>query len=290
MNIYRIKQIMKNVYFIEEKINRDMVCIMTLIVGEEKAALIDTGFGISGDLREMVETITSKPISCYITHGDPDHVGSAAAFDSVYMSTEDENLMRESLMFKRRLANIMLFSGMNLKLVKYAKTHMLQDESFAFEPIVGGDTIDLGGTKLEVIALPAHSKGCLCYYNRADGYAITGDSIGIKASPLINTKHSTSVLSYRNALIRFHDIVDSEALLYCGHSLDPLPHYILEILINGCDEIIRGEISADSPYGVPFYAKPFLALLKVAQSAGQPMIHRTRLPGAEIRYNAKCIK
>jgi glyoxylase-like metal-dependent hydrolase (beta-lactamase superfamily II) len=49
--------------------------IVSLLIGEHKTALIDTGCGI-GNLRAAVEAITEKPVMVTNTHTHPDHLGS----------------------------------------------------------------------------------------------------------------------------------------------------------------------------------------------------------------------
>lgn len=48
---------------------------MYLLEGDEKALLIDTGWG-SGTLRPYVERLTQKPVQVILTHGHLDHSGS----------------------------------------------------------------------------------------------------------------------------------------------------------------------------------------------------------------------
>lgn len=51
-----------------EETNREMY----LIEGTKKAFLLDTGIGI-GNVKEIVEKITNKPIEVCLTHGHGDH-------------------------------------------------------------------------------------------------------------------------------------------------------------------------------------------------------------------------
>src|SRR5262249_13684333 len=58
--------------------------IVNLVIGEHKAALIDTGCGI-GNLRKAVEEVTDKPVVVINTHSHPDHLGSNHQFDEIAM-------------------------------------------------------------------------------------------------------------------------------------------------------------------------------------------------------------
>jgi glyoxylase-like metal-dependent hydrolase (beta-lactamase superfamily II) len=58
--------------------------IANLVIGQHKAALIDTGCGI-GNLRQAVEAVTDKPVMVINTHTHADHLGSNRHFDEIAM-------------------------------------------------------------------------------------------------------------------------------------------------------------------------------------------------------------
>ena len=57
---------------------------MYLLEGDEKALLIDTGWG-AGNLREFVEKLTTKPVLVTNTHGHLDHSGGNGEWESIMM-------------------------------------------------------------------------------------------------------------------------------------------------------------------------------------------------------------
>ena len=59
-----------------EHISSEAAVHMYLVTGSERAALIDTGLGMSGDLNKVVRSLTNKPVICLLTHCDPDHAGT----------------------------------------------------------------------------------------------------------------------------------------------------------------------------------------------------------------------
>ena len=59
-----------------------------LLIGEERALLIDCGLGI-GDIKGAVEKITDKPILVVATHGHVDHAGGDGQFEKIYVHTLD---------------------------------------------------------------------------------------------------------------------------------------------------------------------------------------------------------
>ena len=68
---------------------------MYLVVGEQRAALLDTGTGI-GDLAGAVRGLTNKPVEVYLTHGHVDHAGGIYSFDRVHVHPADKALMQEN--------------------------------------------------------------------------------------------------------------------------------------------------------------------------------------------------
>ena len=55
-----------------------------LLIGSERALLIDTGLGIC-NIREEIEKITEKPITAVATHAHWDHIGGYKYFPDFYV-------------------------------------------------------------------------------------------------------------------------------------------------------------------------------------------------------------
>lgn len=130
-----------------------------LVLGTEKAALIDTMCGLD-DLSAIVRSITDLPVIVLNTHGHPDHVGGNIYFGEGYMNPKDYDLARSFFDDAVR-------SGQRDSTTPCP----------VFQPLLDGDMIDIGGTQLEVIELPGHTPGGVLLLDRADGTLYTGDSI-----------------------------------------------------------------------------------------------------------------
>jgi glyoxylase-like metal-dependent hydrolase (beta-lactamase superfamily II) len=61
---------------------------MFLLIGKEKAMLIDCGMGI-GDLSRAVRKVTDKPLVVVITHCHVDHTGNARQFAETWIHPAD---------------------------------------------------------------------------------------------------------------------------------------------------------------------------------------------------------
>lgn len=129
---------------------------MYLLEGEEKALLVDTGWG-AGNLKSYVETLTDKPIVVINTHFHPDHAGSNGEFEWVYVSKTWE-----------KDAKSLGECPFDLSVLPYPNYE---------KRIVGtGDVIDLGGRKIEIYdAKPAHCESTLFLFDRENGMYFSGD-------------------------------------------------------------------------------------------------------------------
>ena len=147
-----------------------------LVVGEDRAVLIDTGLGV-GDLKSVVRRLTDRPIRVVTTHVHWDHVGSHGAFDEISVHEAEVSWLRDGI------------PGLDDEDVRENLTRDCSrplPERFdpeAYEVFTGepthvhadGETIDLGGRRLEIHHTPGHSPGHCCVLDRDRGYLFAGD-------------------------------------------------------------------------------------------------------------------
>ena len=252
MNIYEQRSVMPNFRMIGERLCSWQILTMGLVMGSERAALIDTGMGVLGDLKAKVRTLTDLPLVTLLTHGDPDHIGGAELFEQVYMNPLDEELVPWALSPESKWDNLVLMVEGNAELLALAREKMLRGTTLAFQPLKEGDLFDLGGVQLEAIALPGHSKGSMCFVNWRDRYAFVGDAVC--RNTFLWLKRCTPLSVHLAALENFRSRVGDEMALYFGHSLDALPKTILADSISCCREILAGETARD-PYYDPEVGK-----------------------------------
>jgi glyoxylase-like metal-dependent hydrolase (beta-lactamase superfamily II) len=248
MKILKSRKVDDNFYILAEEVGPAVVT-MGLVIGESRAALIDSGCGITGTLDKFVRSITDKPVVHLVTHCDPDHAGASALFDNIFMSNLDDELMPIMLPFKKRVQDICVAAGKKAFLVKlYLYTHMIRAEHFIHQDIRDGDVFDLGGIVLEAFALPGHTKGSMCFINRKGGYAITSDAIIIRNMAVVGSRRCAPLNAYCVALMRFVESGFGEYTIYSGHSYDTVNKDTITELIVACDEILSGKNQGDEPH------------------------------------------
>jgi len=139
---------------------------MYLLEGNDRALLIDTGWG-TGNLRAHVERLTAKPVIAALTHGHLDHSGGCGEWEEVRMLPGGE-------------ADLVSCKALPLDISK------LPHPDFAHRIVKDGDVIDLGGRKVELLDISAHSNGSLAFLDLDGGLLFVGDEL-----------ESAQVLMYR---------------------------------------------------------------------------------------------
>ena len=161
---------------------------MFLLVGTEKALLIDTGTGVF-DLPLLVKSITDKPVQVVLTHGHPDHAGGIGWFDEVYAHPDDFD-MALGLSYESRRG----YADAMLKVNPAAPITV--DDTVRFEkqpkmlPLFEGETIDLGGRKVMIYETPGHTAGGLSFLDVRERIMITGDACNMNTLIFANADGS----------------------------------------------------------------------------------------------------
>jgi glyoxylase-like metal-dependent hydrolase (beta-lactamase superfamily II) len=255
MNVYSTKRLGKRHYLISEKHspNEPGVVNIGLVVGDEKAAVIDSGFGVTDTLRSYIEAITDKPLICLVAHGHPDHAGAAALFDEVYMKQRDEVLLPVSLSYERRMGDVFGRPGYDEALFAYCKEHIVDGSNFTYHNMDEGDVFDLGGVQLEVLAVPGHTQGSVVLLNRAENYIYISDAVG-KRNALVNLppEKRVGLTAYRDGLRKLLSVMNDDTELYYGHSTELFPHAYVRDMERAVTEVLDGVTENDRESNSPF--------------------------------------
>lgn len=181
-----------------------------LLEGEEKALLLDTGYG-SGTLRAFAETLTEKPILCANTHFHPDHSGGNGEFEEVFVSggyVLDEPSVS---------GNMGPFDIEKLLFPQYQKIELS-----------AGDVIDLGGRKLEVLEVkPAHCNSSVFFLDRGERMMFCGDEMESAQVLLLENSHNPAMAASFDMKERLENFKANTELLmaYQDYFDDLLPNH-----------------------------------------------------------------
>lgn len=246
-------------------INEYAMDAMFLLEGKEKALLIDTGTG-TFPVKELVESITAKPLIVVCTHGHVDHVGGIGFFDTVYMHPDDFEKAR-TLTVKTRQDYVammnMAYGGL------YAVT---EADVVAFEkvpemkPLHEGDVIDLGDRSVVVYETPGHTSGGLSFLDVRERIIFTGDACNLNtlldpdaADPKSNIQALLETAKKLRELEVFYD------RNYNGHigvipafSCLPMVASVNHDAVEICEGLLNGTIQGEVQEA-PFVGKSYFA-------------------------------
>jgi len=211
-----------------------------LVEGEAYAALIDTGMGI-GDIRAVVEALTSRPVIVLNTHTHWDHVGGNHRFEYIGVHpAEAENLQHSRLseaspQYLRRLQE----NGHPFPPDFDAKRFQPQPSSASFF-LEHGQEIDLGGRQLIVWHTPGHSPGSVCFVEEVERLMFAGDTV--YEGPIYLHLPGSDPQAMLSTLQMLSQLAWEINLLMPGHGLTPTDGRLLQEAADGLRRTFAGEV------------------------------------------------
>ena len=248
LNFYSHEKISSRLYIFTE--GYSMVHRLTIgaVIGDEKILIIDAGLGADGGLRRYIEGVigTRKPFICVCTHCHPDHVGSAKLFDEAYCSHLDWPLLSDYALNKQQRLNVLkAFALNNPEVLGYCKECIIENSDSMFMDIKHGDVFDLGGVKIEAIAVPGHTNGSMVFFNREEKYVFTGDAVNTDVH--LKKLNCEGFKEYINTLKRFISIVGDDVRIHPAHLPLAMDIEIAKNLIVVCEDLVAEKITGDPP-------------------------------------------
>lgn len=231
---YRVVQMDGHTWRIEEY-NASASVYMYLLEGNEKAVLIDTGFGTI-PLKQIVETYTRKPATVILTHGHVDHIGGTAFFEEVLIHPADRDVYEEH--GKKEVRKVFQENEQTWYPIGTSLSYIKENQC-----------IDLGGRHIEIIGTSGHTKGSICVYDVERKWLFTGDTC-CEADVLLQFEHSDTVESYRNTIQKLKK-VDFVATWPAHHKV-PVNREVLEAFEEAATMVCDGgaeSIPESTPWG-----------------------------------------
>lgn len=212
-----------------------------LVVGSERAMLLDTGMGVS-DIKAVVDSITDLPILVVNSHHHFDHIGGNHLFSERAIHEAGVDLVQQETPADWCSGNMDYIAGMlervsayeeldrtyfrlltadttprplppgfdanEWRIVPCAPTRSLHD----------GDVIDLGGWMLRVFHTPGHSVDSICLFEESRGVLFGGDTI--MTGPIYTHLPGGSVADLARSSRRLMtEVGHTVERIYCAHML-----------------------------------------------------------------------
>ena len=214
---YRARKINPNTYVVD----MGAVCFCYLLVGEEKALVIDTGMN-PANLREYLETITDKPMEVVNTHGHCDHDLCNGYFDKVWMHP---NAIKDA-------------NNGDMSIGPYAG----QVPDFTATPVEEGHIFDLGGRHVEVLYTECHSPGDLMFLDKENRMLFTGDNLEVGQVLIFygDANHGATVEGHLEIMKKIKARYDEYDIICPAHNGSPIDKSYVDYYIENDERILSG--------------------------------------------------
>lgn len=199
---FTIDKIDDKTYVISEYLHREETHCY-LLIGDKRCLLIDTGLGVC-NIYEQVLKLTDKPVTAVATHVHWDHIGGHRYFDDFYAHENELEWLNGNFPLPIQRVREMVADCFHLPEGYDVGAY----EIFQGNPkktLHGGEILDLGGRKIEILHTPGHSPGHLCFWEKETGYVFTGDLI------------------YKGTLMIYYPSTDPQAYLGSLEKIASLP-------------------------------------------------------------------
>ncbi|MEK4699454.1 MBL fold metallo-hydrolase [Solibacillus sp. FSL R7-0668] len=225
---FTVRQIDDKTYAISELGHWEKVHSF-LLLGESKAALIDTGLGIDS-MKRITDQLTTLPIDVLTTHVHSDHIGSHGEYPRIFVHEDEESWLTNGIV------------GLSIEQIRANTARDISiptPKSFnpdTYMPFTGkptgllkdGDVIDLGNRKLMIYHTPGHSPGHIAIFDEAKGYLFTGDLL-YDETPIYAFYPTTNPVDLVNSLEKITGIPNINIIYGSHNSLGITPDILNEV-------------------------------------------------------------
>jgi len=169
---YLVRQIYPWLYSIYDPEN--VYCY--LAIGDERALLYDTVYGI-GSLPDVIRNITDKPVTVVLGHGHTDHANGAYQFDEAWVHEADIELCEWAATpgYRGGFLDYLERSGQILP-ENFDADAYKNAGAGNLKKLEIGQVFDLGGLRMEVVAMEGHTPGSIGLLTREYRVLLTSDA------------------------------------------------------------------------------------------------------------------
>lgn len=198
-----------------------------LLIGEEQAALIDTGLGIDS-IKRITDQLTNLPIIVLTTHVHWDHIGSHGEFERLYVHKDEEDWLINGIK-KLSIEQIRKDVSRDITIPTPVTFNPATYQPFQGNPtglLRDGDKINIGNRLLTIYHTPGHSPGHIAILDQKNGYLFTGDLL-YDETPVYAFFPTTNPIDLVDSLGKISEI-PNVTKIYGGHNTIGIDSAILK--------------------------------------------------------------
>jgi glyoxylase-like metal-dependent hydrolase (beta-lactamase superfamily II) len=238
-----------------------------LVAGEDSAALIDTGCGFAA-IRPIVEALTDRPVTVVHTHHHFDHVGGDGEFEEILIHPLGVEGLARAVPRELLDAYLQYATGQEDCFGHYQQLddryfHLIADQHTvrrlapevrsawhiggftATGVIEDGDSIDLGGRRLDVIHTPGHSPDCVCLDLVGEGLLFGGDTVN--TGPVYAQLPDSDLGALQASLSGLAARSERWDRVFCSHFMrTEVPPAFLALQADAFARVLGGEVALRS--------------------------------------------
>ena len=209
-----------------------------LILGPQKALLIDTNFGL-GNLKGLVaQLIGDRELLVANTHPHADHAGGNAQFGQVHILKEDAEMLRTH-MNEPLLNEKILDRDGSCRYVDFDAQDMIEQKPYEIVEIPDGYVFDLGdGYEVETMRLAGHSNGQAAFLDKQNRTLFPGDDI-IAMRVGIGGKEPGTLREFRDNMVKLAARMQEFDGVFPGHFIVDIDSSVVLDIVDTLDFIIE---------------------------------------------------
>ena len=268
------------IHIVMEHYSSEHQKVIGVISGVESVCVVNSGYGMNGDIRKYVEDIlgTDKLIECTALTGQPADTGALKVFDGAYISDGEKKVYETAgTDDARRKAEFKELALNNPETVACGDALFMDNKGITFKPAGTGLSdkapergphmfdkegdgylFHLGGTVVQMAELPAQSDSQLAALCPTCCIHFMGNGLG--AVTHLENRDREGLVKYAECLQKIYDITTvpsmfaeglgaTPPLFYTASSPVPLGADAVLAIITAVKEVVEGHTAYDAPAG-----------------------------------------